>query len=129
VDRRAIATARRRRLVASHLEDERGREAALREELEDVVTELEGPAVDAAVLATLVPAEAEVARGVVQGGVAIDLGLEEDFFTDLEDAEPYDPTAELEDEIVRLQELIEESRGRQNALQAYLDALDALPGA
>lgn len=111
-----------------HLEEEQAREAALNEELEEVVTELEGPAVDAEVLAALGPAEAEIARGVVQGGVTMDLGIEEDFFSEVEE-DPYDPTADLEDEIVRLRDLIVDSRARQAALQAYLDTLDALPHA
>jgi len=128
MDRRAIARARRHRTVAERLEEERSREAALADELEEVVTELEGPSLDEAVLATLEPEAAAVVREVVQGGVAIDLGDEEDFFGGLEqdEEEPYDPRADLEDEIVRLQEAIVESRARQRALQAYLDALQAV---
>jgi hypothetical protein len=126
VDRTAIARARRHRLVTEQLAEERGREAALADQLEEVVTELEGAAVDAAVLGQLSPEDAAIARGVVQGGVAIDLGLEEDFFSELDEGDAYDPTPDLEDEILRLQDAIEESRGRQQALQAYLDALATL---
>ena len=55
--------------MAAELEDERAREAALVEALEDVVTELEGPAVDAEVLARLSGDQVELVREVVQGGV------------------------------------------------------------
>lgn len=126
MDRRAIATARRHRLVAAELDGEREREARLADQLEEVVTELDGPAIDTLVLARLAPDDAVVVREVVQGGTAIDLGIEEDFLGEIDEDEPYDPTADLEDEIVRLQGAIEESRKRQRALQAYLDALDAL---
>lgn len=114
--------------MAAELEGERAREAVLLDALEDIVTELEGPAIDAAVLAQLTGDQVELVRGVVQGGVAIDLGLDDDFFGDLEaeDEEAVDPATELEAEIKRLQEAIEESRTRQAALQAYLDALASL---
>lgn len=113
--------------MAGELEEERDREARLADQLEDVVTELEGPAIDALVLARLAPEDAAVARGVVQGGIAIDLGIEEDFFAEVDDEEPYDPSADLEEEIVRLQEAIAGSRQRQRALEAYLEALADLP--
>ncbi len=126
MDRRAIAIERRRRLVAEHIAEERGREASLADQLEEVVTELEGPAIDATVLEKLSPEDAAVARGVVQGGTAMELELDEDFFSDLEDdEEPYDAAADLEEELTRLQEAIATSQARQRSLEAYLTALDA----
>ena len=125
MDRQAIARARRHRTVAQRLEEEKAREAVLSEQLEEVVTELEGPGIDEIVLEQLPVEDATFVRGIVQGGVAIELGLEEDFFAGVEDdhGDVVDPTAEMEDEIVRLREAIEESQTRQRALQSYLDGL------
>jgi hypothetical protein len=46
VDRESIARAERRRQALEALEFERARAAALRERLESVVAELDGPAID-----------------------------------------------------------------------------------
>ena len=55
VDREAIARAERRRQALEALEFERARAAALRERLEAIVAELDGPALDAAIFARLAP--------------------------------------------------------------------------
>jgi hypothetical protein len=129
MDRHAIARARRHRTIAERLEEERAREAVLTEQLEEVITDLEGPGIDEIVLEQLPVEDATYVRGIVQGGVAIELGIEEDFFAGLadDDDEVIDTASELEDEIARLRAAIEESQTRQRALQGYLDGLTALP--
>jgi hypothetical protein len=120
VDREAIARAERRRQALEALEFERARAAALRERLETVVVELEGPALDEAAFAQMAPADVEVVRPALQ---AID-------------AEPDDPESEpefeevreaeiamLEEEIARLDGEIASSSRRQQAFERYLDAL------
>jgi hypothetical protein len=118
VDRQAIARAERRRQALEALEFERARAAALRERLETVVVELEGPALDEAAFAQMTPADVEVVRPVLQAV----------------DDEPEDPESEPEDgreaeialqeaEIARLDEEIASSGRRQQAFERYLDAL------
>jgi hypothetical protein len=109
--------------MLDRLEDERSREAALTDRLEDVVTELEGPGLDEAILARLSEEHATVAREAL-GGVEEDMGVD-GFFDDLTGIEedPWDPVAESEAEIERLLREIEGCRARQEGIQAYLDAL------
>ena len=118
VDREAIARAERRRQALEALEFERARAAALRERLETVVVELEGPALDEAAFAQMTPADVEVVRPALQSV----------------DAEPADPEPEdengreatiawLEEEIARLDEELASSSRRQQAFERYLDAL------
>jgi hypothetical protein len=118
VDREAIARAERRRQALEALEFERARAAALRERLESIVVELEGPALDEAAFAQMTPADVEVVRPALQSV----------------DAEPPDPDREaenerettiawLEEEIARLDEELASSSRRQQAFERYLDAL------
>ena len=118
VDRETIARAERRRQALEALEFERARATALRERLEAVVVELEGPALDEAAFAQMTPADVEVVRPALQSV----------------DAEPTDsePEAEngreatiawLEEEIARLDEELASSSRRQQAFERYLDAL------
>ena len=118
VDREAIARAERRRQALEALEFERARASALRERLESVVVELEGPALDEAAFAQMTPADVEVVRPALQSV----------------DAEPPDPEPEaendreaaiawLEEEIARLDEELASSSRRQQAFERYLDAL------
>ena len=121
-DRQSIARAERRRQALEALEFERARAAALRERLEAIVVELDGPAIDEAVFAQLAPEDVEVVRPALQS-------LDDEVVDPLEPAELdlEDPHAEhtawLEEEIVRLQQELASSGGRQRAFERYLDAL------
>jgi len=111
VDRQSIARAERRRQALEALEFERARAAALRERLESVVAELDGPALDEAVFAQLAPEDVEVVRPALQGDEAEPLDSVE---IELDDTES-DNRTWLEEEVVRLQEEIASSSGRQQA--------------
>ena len=121
MDRETIARTERRRQALEALEFERARAAALRERLETVVVELEGPALDAAAFAQMAPEDVAVVRPTLQAV----------------DSEPVDPDPEsepeedgreaelalLEEEIARLGGEIASSSRRQQAFERYLDAL------
>jgi hypothetical protein len=118
VDRQSIARGERRRQALEALEFERARATALRERLEAIVVELEGPALDEAAFAQMAAADVELVRPALQAV----------------DAEPADPDPEtengrdatiawLEEEIARLGEEIASSSRRQHAFERYLDAL------
>jgi hypothetical protein len=115
VDRDAMARNRRRRQVEEALDDERGREAALAEQLEDVVVETEGPRVDERVFERLEPDDVALVREVLTTAASDDEGENEDEALDEEGADS---------EIARLQDELADSRRRQLAYERYLDALD-----
>jgi hypothetical protein len=117
VDREAIARAGRRAQALEALEFERARGAALRERLEAIVVELDGPAVDAVVFAQLTPEDVDVVRPELQPAEP-----ERDEEEPEEDAAS-EQRAWLEEEIVRLQGEITASRLRERAFERYLDAL------
>lgn len=119
VDRDAIARAGRRAQALEALEFERARGAALRERLEAIVVELEGPAVDATVFARMAPEDVDVVRPALQAEEPEPLEPLED---ELED-EVSEQRAWLEEEIVRLQAEIAASGRREQAFERYLDAL------
>jgi hypothetical protein len=119
VDRQSIARAERRRQALEALEFERARAAALRERLESIVAELDGPALDEAVFAQLAPEDVEVVRPALQGDEAEPLDSVE---IELDDTES-DNRTWLEEEVVRLQEEIASSSGRQQAFERYLEVL------
>ena len=119
MDRESIARAERRRQALEALEFERARAAALRERLESIVAELDGPAIDEAVFAQLTPEDVEVVRPALQSD---DAELLEPLDVELEDPRA-EHTAWLEEEIVRLQEEITSSDGRRQAFERYLEAL------
>jgi hypothetical protein len=119
VDRQSIVRAERRRQALEALEFERARAAALRERLESIVAELDGPALDEAVFAQLAPEDVEVVRPALQGGEAEPV---ESLEIELDDTES-DNRTWLEEEVVRLQEEIASSGGRQQAFARYLEAL------
>ena len=135
MDRVAIAREERRRQVTEDLEFERDRAGELHEEIKRLALELEGPGIDEEVFATMPAEEVEMIRAAVQGDPDREV-IEEDWldFGDETDAEdPVDNEqleAELraaqEAEIVRLQEEIVASERRQQALEAYLEALGSL---
>jgi uncharacterized protein (DUF2236 family) len=119
VDREAIARAERRRQALEALEFERARAVALRERLEAIVAELDGPALDAAIFARLAPEDVEIVRAALQS--------DEVEPAEALDGELDDPREEqkawLEEELVRLEEELASSDGRQQAFERYLDAL------
>jgi len=119
VDRDAIVRAGRRAQALEALEFERARGAALRERLEAIVVELEGPAVDATVFARMAPEDVDVVRPALQAEEPDPLEPLED---ELED-EVSEQRAWLEEEIVRLQAEIAASGRREQAFERYLDAL------
>jgi len=119
VDRDAIVRAGRRAQALEALEFERARGAALRERLEAIVVELEGPAVDATVFARMAPEDVDVVRPALQAEEPDPLEPLED---ELED-EVSEQRAWLDEEIVRLQAEIAASGRREQAFERYLDAL------
>jgi hypothetical protein len=126
-----MARAQRRRWALEALEFERSRESLLREQLEEVSAELEGPRIDEEILARIAPADAAVIRSVLgeESTAAAELGFGEEIAQALEeDEDAPDPEAErreLVDELARLRAEIDDSRQRQQAFEHYLDALSA----
>jgi hypothetical protein len=130
MDRQAIARAQRRVLALEALEFERARAAALRERLETMIAELEGPAIDEAIFAGMTPEDVAVVRPTVQALELEPVLSEEEWLADEPGpAEPEpDSDAALEEqelEIARLQEEIASSLGHQRAFERYLEALGA----
>jgi hypothetical protein len=131
VDRLTIARAERRRQATDELEFERERATALQEQLERIVLELEGPAVDEEVFAKMAPEDVDLIRAAIQGGSEMEL---EDIDDELLDGDEGGHDTEQwaaeqreaqEAEIVRLQAEIASSERRQQALERYLEALGA----
>jgi hypothetical protein len=119
VDREAIGRDQRRRQAQEALDFERERETALREQLEDIVAELEGPRIDQAAFAAMQPEDVALVRATFED--AEDEAEEEGW---LADGEPEaDDDEERESEIARLQEEMAASRRRQEAFERYLTAL------
>jgi hypothetical protein len=117
-----MARNQRRRQVGAALDDERGREAALAEWLEEVVAETEGPRIDERVFERLGPEEVTLVREVLQTTSPSEEEDEADAYLLPNESEGHEngPTSE----IARLQDEIADSRRRQLAYQRYLDALD-----
>ena len=131
MDRLAIARAERRRQATDELEFERERATALQEQLERIVLELEGPAVDEEVFAKMAPEDVDLIRAAIQGGSEMEL---EDIDDELLDGDEGGHDTEQwaaeqreaqEAEIMRLQAEIASSERRQQALGRYLEALGA----
>jgi hypothetical protein len=123
VDRAAITRAERRRQAADELEFERDRMVALREQIARLVVELDGARLDAEVFSRLAQEDVELVRPALQGGTEI----EETEGEWLESEDPWRDEAaeraELEAEIVRLEEEIASSTRRQEAFERYLAEL------
>jgi hypothetical protein len=121
VDRESIARTERRRQALEALEFERARAAALRERLEAIVVELDGPAIDDAIFAELSPEDVEIVRPELQSD---EPEPDESLELDLEGGDPRaEHAAWLEEEVVRLEQEIVASGRRQQAFESYLDAL------
>jgi hypothetical protein len=121
VDRDAIARSGRRRRIEEVLEDERAREEALAERLQEVVTEGEGNRIDEQAFAGMDPEDVALVREVLEEASFFDAGeYDGDFLME----EP-DETDEIdvEEEIARLQAEIAASQRRRIAYERYLDAL------
>jgi hypothetical protein len=126
VDREAIAREVRRRQVQETLDFEREREQTLKEQVEIVITEVEGKKVDEDVYARMSPEDAEiVAAELDPPGVEAEedpgFFFERDDLFNLDDDEPeIDPH---EEELMRLNGELDDCRRRQRAFEAYLEAL------
>jgi hypothetical protein len=123
MDRDAIARAERRRQATDELEFERDRAVALREQIARLVLELHGAGLDEEVFARLAPEDVELVRPALQSGPAIE-ETEAEWF-DSAEAWPDEEAerAELEAEIVRIEQEIASSIRRQEAFERYLAAL------
>jgi hypothetical protein len=131
VDVDEIVRTRRRQQALDALDFEHGRETAVLAQIDEVLTELEGSRIDEAAFAHMAPEDVALVRGVLDPGS----DEPEDEF-DLEGALASESPAEIrresEAERVRLEEVIAASRSRQQALERYIEALDAkgdAPGA
>ena len=122
MDREAIARGERRRRIEEALDEERGREDALVERLQEVVTEGEGNRIDEQAFARMDPEDVALVRELLEEPSAFDEGDEQADFLALEREE--DQT-ETEEEIARLQAEIAASRRRRLAYERYLAALDS----
>jgi hypothetical protein len=124
-----MARRHRRRQIEEALDEERGREAALAERLEEVVTEHEGPLIDERAFAGMQPEYVALVRDALEAPSLFDED-EDDLDADLlgVQAEELDRD-DLEEEVERLQAEIADSRSRQLAFRRYLEALESQPGA
>jgi hypothetical protein len=139
VDRVAIAREERRRQVTEELEFERDRAVELREEINRLSLELEGPGIDEQVFAKMSAEDVELVRALAQEGPLAERDdVDQDWIDFGDDETPEEDVpvddgqlaaelrSEQEAEIVRLQEEIAASERRQRALEAYLEALATL---
>jgi hypothetical protein len=136
VELREIARTQRRRQALEALEFERDREAALRGQLEETATEIEGPKVDEETFAAMDAEDVEIVRQTL-----LDASHSFDETFDDEDGEDWldefrvdgmSGEEELEErlgEVARLEGEIRDSRRRQQALERYVEALSAAPEA
>lgn len=139
MDRVAIAREERRRQVAEELEFERDRAGQLRDEVNRLVLELEGPGIDEEVFAKMPAEDVDLIRAAVQGEPLVEReAVEEEGWLEFGDETPEEDhvndeqlaaelRAEQEAEIVRLLEEIVVSERRRQALESYLEALGS-PG-
>jgi hypothetical protein len=123
VDREAIARGERRRRIEEALDEERGREDALVERLEEVVTEGEGNRIDEQVFARMDPEDVALVRELLEEPSLFD--EDEDENADFLALEPDEEDGSAaEEEIARLQVEIAASQRRRLAYERYLEALD-----
>ena len=127
MDRETIARGQRRRAAEEALEVERDRMAMLESEIEDLIAQLHGGAIDEAAFAAMQPDDVETVRELLGSppDFEVDEGwVAEDEIEDDSEPEPEeDPAAELEEEISRLESEIAVARQRRQALERYLEAL------
>jgi hypothetical protein len=128
VDPEAIAREQRRRLAREALEFEVGREAALGDQLQETIAEVEGPVIDERVFAQMTPEDVELVRAALGDDSADEFVAEGDEGDEwfIEEGDAAEVAAEdRESEIARLEAEIRNSRRRQAALERYLEALEA----
>jgi hypothetical protein len=128
VEHEEIARGRRRDQVREHLEFERAREAALLDQLAEVITEEVGPEVDEAAFAQMAPEDVAVVREALVGPLD---SPEEDLvdggyggWADDDADDEAEDEAGAETEIARLEGELSECRRRKRAHEHYLEALD-----
>jgi hypothetical protein len=121
----AIAREQRRRVAREALEFEEGREAALGEQLQETIAEVQGPAVDERVFARMAPEDVDLVRAALGDGSADAFEAEPDEWSFEEEGEAEIVAEDRESEISRLEGEITDSRRRQAALQRYVEALEA----
>ena len=119
-----IVRARRRQQALDALDFEHGRESAVLAQIDEVLTELEGPRIDGAAFARMAPEDVTLVREVLDPG-GDEPEDEFDFEGALSSESPAQIRREREAERVRLEEVIAGSRSRQKALERYIEALDA----
>jgi hypothetical protein len=132
VDLREIARAQRRRQAQEALHFERDREAALRGQLEETATELEGPNIDEETFAEMDPQDVAIVRQtLLDAGEAFEEGFTEGEGEDwleefrIDGESPEQVREERLGEVARLETEIKGSRRRQQALERYVEALAA----
>ena len=121
VDREAVARNRRRRQVDEALEEERGREEALTNQLEEVVADEDGGRIDELAFARMEAEDVVLVREVLEPPSVFDEGEDDPDGFALED-DALDENGD--EEIERLRAEIADSRRRQLAYRRYLEALD-----
>lgn len=124
-----MARTARKRQADEALAFERERADTLRDEIERLVAELEGPKVDEDAFARMAPEDAALVRGLIQPADVPEAEVEDDeswllYEDDAGPGETSDPRAETEGEIARLEEEVAESGRLQAALERYIEALD-----
>ena len=124
VDTDGIVRARRRQQALDALEFERDRETALLEQIDEVLTELDGPRIDAEAFARMEADDVELVRETLD---PTSVTSEPDSL-ELEGESPAESARlrreEQEAERLRLRELVAECRRCQKALESYIQALD-----
>ena len=128
MDHEAIAREQRLRLAREALEFEVGREAALGDQLQETIAEVEGPAIDERVFARMASEDVELVRAALGDDYPDEFVAESDEADEwfVEEGDEAEIVAEdRESEISRLEAEIRDSRRRQAALQRYVEALEA----
>ena len=124
MDTDGIVRARRRQQALDALEFERDRETALLEQIDEVLTELDGPRIDAEAFARMEADDAELVRETLD---PTSVTSEPDSL-ELEGESPAESARlrreEQEAERLRLGALVAECRRCQKALESYIQALD-----
>lgn len=123
MERTEIARAVRRRYALEAIDDEKQRERVLADQLDEIIAEADGPALDAAVFETMEPTEVRLLQELFGDALPADRDELEsaDFFE--EDGEDEES---VEEEIVRLQTEIRRCQRRVRALERYIEGLDAV---
>jgi len=124
VDTDGIVRARRRQQALDALEFERDRETALLEQIDEVLTELDGPRIDAEAFARMEADDVVLVRETLDPTSV----MPEQEWLELEGESPAESARlrreEQEAERLRLGALVAECRRCQKALESYIQALD-----